>query len=214
MKFLLIGVWVAVLTAPCTPLNAHPGDNGYWLIEVGSTEVRSRVLLPDHVLMHLLGPNQDGDRDPHPPDLMSSRDEIAAILSDHLRLKSQPALVQNGSSVLRQEPGGFLELVTVYGRPAGTRKLTAAYSLQELYGGASSILCRVIGGKPESFMLDSRTAIVEIKLSAPGMTGRASESSWMLSGYAMGYGLLFLSVLGLAFLCLKLIRNRQRPGRS
>ena len=214
MRILLLGAWVTLSIGLTTALIAHPGDNGYWLIEVSSSEIESHLLLPDHLLMHLLGPDQYSDRDAHPPDLMSFRDEIVAVLSDHLRLQSQPALIQKGPGELHREPGGFLEFVTLYERPAGTENLTAASSLQELAGGDYAILCRVIGGEPESFLIDSQTTIVAVRLGAPGTAAGTGESSSRESGLPLVYGLLCLPVLGLAILGLRLIRNRQQPGRS
>ncbi len=209
MKPQLKWSWFGVLMLGwiCSTVTAHPGDNGFWLIEINGDEITSRVLLPDHLLIHLMELDGTEGRDWNPENLDESKDELLLIIREHLRLTGEQSLSLSSSSEFHREPGGFLEFVDRYTRVPGMWKLTAASSLQGPLGEQVTILCRVVGGKPESFILDGPEAAIDVTLPlsriSPGSEGLPSRDFRTIAFC----GLLFLVVLTSAIFVLRTARQ-------
>lgn len=186
----------------CVLLTAHPGDSGYWLIEVDCQYVRSRILFPGHLLDHLPGLdlNQDGIVDR--AEVVESEGKIISAIRERLLVvgESRPLRVQSEELLL--ESSGFVEVLTSYFRPQGLRNLKASSSLDQLFGSDQVFLCRVIGGRPEHFELNSQTGSSEIVLAivppAKETTGSPSHSWFDSLNSSLGR-ILFL-VIGLSAL--------------
>lgn len=199
----LAGILVVLACLSAGP-RAHPGENGYWLIEVKDNRLTSRVLLPDHLLMHLSGEDEDlklGD--------LADRQVRLRLLENlrgHLTLESELPLVPVGAGELHLEPGGFVELITSCALPAGASTLRVGSSLQTIAGEDYQVLCRVMGGEPESFVLDARSSLVELTLSPESSSDRGSIVFGPSLGGAL-YGLLILLICGVSILGLRRLRS-------
>ena len=208
MRLVRLTVRILGLFLTCTTLTAHPGDNSYWLIEVGDHIIRSSILLPDHLLIDFfsseLDQNKDGIMDQQ--ELLRSGDEITATLRNHVVLEAEPALERTRADEFFLESGGFLEVVSTYSRPPETQRLKMVSLLNRLGSGSHTTLCRVIGGMPVRFTLEETRHSAEVELAAvKAAAGQqvSQLSDWRDALRPAVYTLLFLLVLGLVILGLR-----------
>jgi hypothetical protein len=176
VRFLQLTVQIAALVLACSPLTAHPGESSYWLIEAEGQVIKSRVLIPYSSLIHFPGLDQNADGVVVGKEVIASKDGISALLREHLVLQAVPALERTQAEEFSLESSGFLEVVTSYRRPLALKSLKLRSSFHRLAGNDHPILCRVVRGTPERFILDGQMNSVEIELAVVEATRGQTES--------------------------------------